>query len=55
MQVPDQEKKRPRSADYAQALRKAWQEALTDDSAGIPDEEVFRRLERKHQIAAGQS
>jgi hypothetical protein len=55
MQMPDQEKKRPGRADYAKTLREVWQEALTDNSAGIPAEEIFLRLERKYQIAAGQS
>ena len=55
MQMPDQEKKRPGRADCAKTLREAWQETLTDDSVGTPAEEVFLRLERKYQIAAGQS
>jgi hypothetical protein len=55
MQVPNQEKKRPGRADYAKTLREVWHEALTNDPAGIPAEEVFLRLERKYQIAADQS
>ena len=55
MQAPDQEKNRPRRADCAKTLRELWQETLTDDSVGIPAEEVFLRLERKYKIAVDES
>ncbi len=33
-------------------LRKVWQEAVADDSAGVSPHDVFERLERKYQAIA---
>ena len=33
-------------------LRKAWQEAIADDSAGLDPDSVFNRLEKKYDSMA---
>jgi hypothetical protein len=54
MQAPDQDREPPRRAENLEILRNLWREALTDDSPGVPAEEVFLRLERKYKIEVGQ-
>jgi antitoxin ParD1/3/4 len=36
-------------------LRRVWQQAMQDNSPGIPADEVLDRLERKYQAIAGAS
>lgn len=48
----DWTRKRALQRQGIEELRKLWQEALTDKSAGVPAEAVLKRLERKYQALA---
>jgi antitoxin ParD1/3/4 len=47
--------KRVLRRDGLKHLRRAWKQALADDTPGIDSDEVLSRLEKKYQALADQS
>jgi len=51
--VTDWMQKRTRREQSLVDMRRRWMEAVADDSDGLDPDEVFDRLERKYDSAAG--